>query len=116
MAKAKKPTAKIKVTNPAGERVYYEHKEGQFGEALYDDVTTGCGPESFTAPHARAGDYLVQVNYYGAGRSNFSEARGEVVVILDEGKRTESRKVMPYRLFAVGQTVTVARISVGGSK
>ncbi|HEY0484222.1 MAG TPA: tetratricopeptide repeat protein [Kofleriaceae bacterium] len=104
------------VTNPAGERVFYEHKAGKFGEALYDDVTTGYGPESFTAPHARPGDYVIQVNYYGAGRSNFSEARGEVVVILDEGKPTESRKVLPYRLFAVGQTVTVARISVGGSK
>ena len=104
------------VTNPAGERVYYEHKAGKFGEALYDDVTTGYGPESFTAPHAHLGDYLVQVNYYGAGRSNFSEARGEVVVILDEGKPSESRSVLPYRLFAVGQTATVARISVGGSR
>jgi tetratricopeptide (TPR) repeat protein len=104
------------VTNPAGERVYYEHKAGRFGEALYDDVTTGYGPESFTAPHAQPGHYVVQVNYYGAGRSNFSEARGEVVVILDEGKPTESRTVLPYRLFAVGQTATVAHISVGGSK
>jgi tetratricopeptide (TPR) repeat protein len=104
------------VTNPAGERVYYEHKAGRFGEALYDDVTTGYGPESFTAPHAQPGYYVVQVNYYGAGRSNFSEARGEVVVILDEGKPSESRTVLPYRLFAVGQTVTVAHISVGGSK
>jgi Flp pilus assembly protein TadD len=104
------------VTNPAGERVFYQHKAGKFGEALYDDVTTGYGPESFTAPHAHAGDYLVQVNYYGAGRSNFSEARGEVIVILDEGKPTETRQVLPYRLFAVGQTVTVARIHVGGSK
>jgi tetratricopeptide (TPR) repeat protein len=106
------------VTNPAGERVYYQHKEGQFGEALFDDVTTGYGPESFTAPHAKGGEYLVQVNYYGAGRSNFSEARGEVVVILDEGRPTEARQVLPYRLFAVGQTVTVARIDVGreGSK
>ena len=104
------------VTNPAGERVYYQHKNGAFGEALFDDVTTGYGPESFTAPHAQPGDYVVQVNYYGAGRSNFSEARGEVVVILDEGKPTEKRQVLPYRLFAVGQTVTVARIHVGGSK
>lgn len=103
------------VTNPAGERVFYGHKTGKFGEALFDDVTTGYGPESFTAPHARAGDYVVQVNYYGAGRSNFSEARGEVVVILDEGKPTESRTVLPYRLFTVGQTVTVGRITVGGS-
>jgi tetratricopeptide (TPR) repeat protein len=106
------------VTNPAGERVYFSHKQGQYGEALHDDVTTGYGPESFTAPHAHAGQYLVQVNYYGAGRSNFSEARGEVVVILDEGKPTEEKHVLPYRLFEVGQTVTVARIDVGreGSK
>jgi tetratricopeptide (TPR) repeat protein len=104
------------VTNPAGERVFYSHKKGQFGEALYDDVTTGYGPESFTAPHAHAGDYLVQVNYFGAGRSNFSEARGEVVVILDEGKPTETRHVLPYRLFEVKQTVSVARIHVAGAE
>jgi len=104
------------VTNPAGERVFYQHKQGAYGEALYDDVTTGYGPESFTAPKARPGEYVVQVNYYGAGRSNFSEARGEVVVVLDEGKPTEQRHVLPYRLFEEKQTVTVARIKVGGSK
>lgn len=106
------------VTNPVGEKVYYEHKEGQFGEALYGDVTTGYGPESFTAPSARAGAYLVQVNYYGVGRSNFSEARGEVVVVLNEGKPDEEKHVLPYRLFSRGQTVTVARIDAvtGGSR
>ena len=104
------------VTNPAGEKVFYSHKQGQFGEALYDDVTTGYGPESFTAAHARAGQYLVQVNYYGGGRGNFSEARGEVVVILDEGKPSEQKQVLPYRLFEVGQVVTVARIDVKGAR
>jgi tetratricopeptide (TPR) repeat protein len=104
------------VTNPSGERVFYGHKQGKFGEALFDDVTTGYGPESFTAPHAQPGEYLVQVNYYGAGRSNFSEARGEVVVVLDEGKPGEQKTVLPYRLYDVGQTVAVARIKVGGSK
>jgi hypothetical protein len=101
------------VTNPAGEKVFYSHAQGQFGEALYHDVTTGYGPESFTAPHAHAGEYQVQVNYYGVGRSNFSEARGEVVVVLDEGKPSEQRHVLPYRLFDAGQTVTVATIKVG---
>ena len=104
------------VTNPAGERVYYQHKQGRFGEALYDDVTTGYGPESFTAPRAQPGAYVVQVNYYGAGRSNFAEARGEVVIVLDEGKPGERKHVLPYRLFEAGQTVTVARIQVGGGK
>ncbi|HVV86894.1 MAG TPA: tetratricopeptide repeat protein [Kofleriaceae bacterium] len=100
------------VTNPSGEKVFYDHKNGAFGDALYDDITTGYGPESYTAPHAAPGTYLVQVNYYGVGRGNLSEARGEVVVVLDEGKPTETRHVIPYRLFDQKDTVTVARIDV----
>ena len=92
--------------------MFYSHRNGKFGEALYDDVTTGYGPESFTAPRAVSGEYVVQVNYFGRGRSNFSEARGEVVVVLDEGKPTESKHVLPYKLFDEKQTVTVARIKV----
>ncbi len=101
------------VTNPAGEKVFYSHRNGKFGEALFDDVTTGYGPESFTAPKAATGEYVVQVNYFGRGRSNFSEARGEVVVVLDEGKPTEKKHVLPYKLFDEKQTVTVARIKIG---
>ena len=100
------------VKNPAKEKVFYSHKKGRFGGALYGDVTTGYGPESFTAKRARKGTYVVQVNYFSAGRSNFPEARGEVVVVLDEGKATEKRHVLPYRLYRSGQTVTVARIQV----
>jgi tetratricopeptide (TPR) repeat protein len=100
------------VTAPGGEKIYYQHRKGQGGEALFDDVTTGYGPESFTAPAARRGRYLVQVNYFSAGRGNFSEARGEVVVVLDEGRASEQRFVLPYRLFDKGQTVTVASIDV----
>ncbi len=106
------------VTNPTGERVYYQHKQGALGDALYDDITTGYGPESYTAPSARPGTYLVQVNYFGVGRGNISEARGEVVIVLDEGKPGEQRHVLPYRLFNKEDTVTVARINVarGGSR
>ncbi len=100
------------VTNPEGERVFYSHKQGKRGEALYGDVTTGYGPESYTAPKVRAGEYLIQVDYFGGGRGNFSEARGEVTVVLDEGKPTEQRHVLPYRLFEVKQTVAVARVKV----
>src|SRR5262249_43810993 len=69
-------------TTPAGEKVYYQHRQGRGGEALFDDVTTGYGPESFTAAVAQPGTYTVQVNYYSAGRTEFPEARGEVTVVL----------------------------------
>lgn len=104
------------VTTPSGEKVYYQHKNGAGGEALFDDVTTGYGPESFTAKHARPGDYTIQVNYFSARRGSFPEARGEVVVVLDEGRLTERKEVFPYRLFAERQTVTVAKIHLGGGQ
>jgi tetratricopeptide (TPR) repeat protein len=103
------------VTTPKGERVFYQHKQGAAGESLFDDVTTGYGPESFTAKAAQNGVYLVQVNYYSARRSAFPEARGEVVIVLDEGRAGERKQVLPYRLFAEKETVDVARVHVGGA-
>ena len=83
------------VTTPQGEKVFYSHRLGRGGEALYDDVTTGYGPESFTAHAAQPGEYLVQVNYYSAHGTSFPEARGEVVVVLDEGRPAERKFVLP---------------------
>jgi Flp pilus assembly protein TadD len=103
------------VTTPHGEKVFYSHRLGRGGEELYDDVTTGYGPESFTAHAAQPGEYLVQVNYFSAHATSFPEARGEVVVVLDEGRPAERKFVLPYRLFAEKQTVTVARIRTGGA-
>lgn len=104
------------VTTPAGEKVFYGHKAGKGGESLFDDVTTGYGPESFTAKTAHPGEYEVKVNYYSAHRGAFPEARGEVMVVLDEGRASEQKRVFPYRLFAEKQTVTVATIHVGGGR
>jgi Flp pilus assembly protein TadD len=98
------------VTTPRGEKVFYSHPSGAAGEKLFHDVTTGYGPESFTVHAATRGDYVVQVNYYGVRQGDFKEARGEVVVVLDEGRPTERTQTFPYRLFERGEVVTVARI------
>jgi tetratricopeptide (TPR) repeat protein len=98
------------VVNPAGEKVFYSHKKGKFGGRLFGDVTNGYGPESFTAAKAQRGEYKIQVNYFSGGSENFPEARGEVVVVLDEGGVNEERHVLPYRLHKKGQTVTVAKV------
>lgn len=102
------------VVNPAGQKVYYKKKRGRFGGALFDDVTSGYGPESFTAKTARKGSYVVKVHYYATSRSRFTAARGEVVVVLHEGTAQETRHVLPYRLNKEGDVVTVAKIAVGG--
>ena len=100
------------VINPAGERVFYSHKRGRFGGQLFHDVTTGYGPESFRSSQAEPGRYTIRVHYYGTGRRALTEARGEVTVVLDEGRPTEVRRVLPYRLFKPGQVVTVAQVEI----
>jgi tetratricopeptide (TPR) repeat protein len=100
------------VTTPSGETVKYDHKQGRGGEQLFDDVTTGYGPESFTAHAAAPGAYKVSVDYFGARAGAFKEARGEVIVILNEGRPNETRKAFPYRLFEEKDNVTVASIDV----
>lgn len=104
------------VTTPSGEKVFYSHKVGTGGESLFDDVTNGYGPESFTAKAAAPGEYKIEVNYFSAHRGAFPEARGEIIVVLDEGRPTERKQVLPYRLFAEGQTVMVAKVRVGGAR
>lgn len=102
------------VKTPSGEQVDYRHRKGKDGEALFDDVTSGYGPESFTAHEAQTGTYVIAVNFF-SGRGAIKEARGEVSVILDEGRPTERRMVFPYRIFDEKETVTVAKIQVGGA-
>jgi Tfp pilus assembly protein PilF len=101
------------VITPSGEKIFYSHKHGKHGGALFDDVTDGYGPESFTAKSARAGTYEVKVNFFGTSRRSFREARGEVTIIVGEGSVHERRHVVPYRLLNPKQTVTVAKIQVG---
>jgi tetratricopeptide (TPR) repeat protein len=100
------------VTTPDNETVMYSHRAGKNGEQLFDDVTTGYGPESFTARDAAAGVYTVSVDYFGARPGAFKEARGEVIVVLNEGRKNERRQAFPYRLFEEKDHVTVAKINV----
>jgi uncharacterized protein YfaP (DUF2135 family) len=100
------------VTTPTGEKIFYGERRGANDEQLFDDVTTGYGPESFTAHEAAAGIYTGTVDYFGARPGAFKEARGEVIVILDEGRKNETRQAFPYRLFEEKDQVTVAKIRV----
>ena len=55
---------------------------------------------------------VIEVNYFGTGRTAFTEARGEVVIVLHEGTANEEKHVLPYELFTPKQTVTVAEVEV----
>jgi tetratricopeptide (TPR) repeat protein len=100
------------VITPSGEKIYYDHKHGRHGGTLFRDVTNGYGPESFTMAEARPGTYRVVVHYFSGRSGDFKEARGEVLVVLDEGREGEVQRSFPYRLYRPKQKVTVAEIEV----
>jgi hypothetical protein len=100
------------VDTPGNEKVWYSNKKSSHDEALFDDVTSGYGPESFTAKKVRPGTYTISVNYFGTSRTVFADARGEVVVITNEGSAAEKREVFPFRIWKAKQTVIVAKVEV----
>ena len=54
------------VTDPKGEKCYYQNTITYLGGKISDDVTEGYGPEEFMIKKAMKGQYKVQVNYYGS--------------------------------------------------
>lgn len=53
------------VTDPAGEKCYYDHQQTNAGGRISKDFTQGYGPEQFMIRKATKGKYKIQVNYYG---------------------------------------------------
>ena len=54
------------VTDPKGEKCYYENTLTYLGGKISRDVTQGYGPEEFMIKKSMKGQYKVQVNYYGS--------------------------------------------------
>lgn len=54
------------VTDPNGEKCYYQHNSTEIGGRLSEDITQGYGPEEFCLKNAKKGKYIIQANYYGS--------------------------------------------------
>nr|WP_319400763.1 VIT domain-containing protein [uncultured Carboxylicivirga sp.] len=60
------------VTEPTGERCYYQNKNTYLGGRLSQDITNGFGPEEYCIKKAVKGHYFIQANYYGDRRQSIS--------------------------------------------
>ncbi len=96
------------VTGPDGEKVYYQHKQGQAGGTLDTDVTSGYGPETYTQARVEPGTYRVQAHYFGGS----PPTRVTVTVIRGEGTPREERRVFRDVLLAVNDVSEVGEFVV----
>ena len=80
------PTADmdLHVWNPNGEHCYYSNMTISDGSLDIDD-TEGYGPETFEAPTAMNGDYVIMINSYSLDMDNYTDCS---VQILRAGENT----------------------------
>lgn len=87
------------VTDPNGEKCYYQNKETLIGGRISKDFTEGYGPEQFLLKKAVKGKYKIQVHYYG---ENGVKIAGKTTLLVEiftnYGKSNEQRKLITLQL------------------
>jgi hypothetical protein len=100
------------VTDPSGEKCFYEHKLTRAGGKISDDFTNGYGPEEFMIRNATGGEYLVQVNYYGTNsQSVLSPVNLHLVFITNFGRPDQKTQEVTIRLDNKEDVIDVGKFS-----
>ena len=79
----------LHIHDASGGHAYYSEPRLPSGGLLYDDVTTGYGPECFTVrqpPESRSARYRLRAHYYSRGPMGYG--MGKVQVIDHDGRGT----------------------------
>lgn len=103
----------LHVVTPDGEHSYYGNRVLKNGAALDVDVTTGYGPEIFSAPAPQNGTYLVYLNYYG-GQSDQVITTATITVISNEGRANEKKQSFRIPMRAAGELTLVKSFQYRG--
>ena len=78
-----------------GGHAWYSHKQLGSGGELYEDVTTGYGPENFTiSGEPRAYPYKLKIHYYSRGPMGYG--MGVLEIMRHDGKGRVTFEHRPY--------------------
>ncbi|MDX2249643.1 MAG: VIT domain-containing protein [Bacteroidia bacterium] len=100
------------VTDPRGEKCYYQHKLTEIGGMISTDFTGGYGPEEFLLKKAMKGKYKVQVNYYGTRQQRIAGPTNiQLKLITGYGRKNQESKQITLRLEAESQVIEVGEFS-----
>lgn len=87
------------VTSPDGEKCFYGNKVSQTGGQMSNDFTGGYGPEEFMIKKAQAGDYLIEINYFGNHQQKLTGPTTiQVELYTDYGTRNQTKQEITMRL------------------
>lgn len=101
------------VTDPNGEKCYYDHQLTYQGGLISDDFTGGYGPEEFVLRHAKPGKYKVEANYFG-DREQIVTGATSLTLTFSTGWGTarQSDEKVTLRLSDKAETILVGEFEV----
>jgi tetratricopeptide (TPR) repeat protein len=100
------------VTDPSGEKCYYQHKQTRMGGKISNDFTQGYGPEEFMIKKAVEGEYSVQANYYGnRSQSILAPVNLHLIFITNFGKTDQKKQEITIRLENKKDVIDVGKFS-----
>ena len=103
------------VTDPNGEKCYYEHRDTYIGGHISRDFTGGYGPEEFLLKRAQPGKYLVHVNYYGNRQQVIAGATTiQLEMTTDFGKPIAKTEAVTLRLQGSKEVIKVGEFVIPG--
>ncbi|MCL2000494.1 MAG: DUF2135 domain-containing protein [Planctomycetes bacterium] len=101
------------VTDPNGEKCYYENRLTRQGGAMSRDCTDGYGPEEFMLKKAKPGKYLVEVEYFGSTQQTLlGEVTLYVTLTTGFGAATQKDQVITMRLKKEKEQILVGEFRV----
>jgi hypothetical protein len=87
------------IQDARGGHAWFSSKQLPSGGELYEDVTTGYGPECFAIPGvAKAGPYRLSINYYSQGPMGYG--MGLLQIVKHDGKGALAIEDRPYVIMA----------------
>ena len=99
------------IRDAKGGHAYYQAKALRSGGELYEDVTTGYGPENFTIPGGgAAGPYELEIHYYSRGPMGYG--MGMLEILRHDGKGGLSFEHRPYIVMVDGAYVALGKVDV----
>jgi len=102
------------VTEPSGEKCFYNHTRTTIGGAISKDFTQGYGPEVYTIRKAMPGMYKVQANYFGTHQQTLSGPTTlQVTLITSYGRPNEKRQSITLRLVQNKEVIDVGDVTLG---
>ena len=100
------------VTDPDGEKCFYQNKVTANGGHLSRDFTQGYGPEEFCIKEAPEGTYKIEANYYGTSSQKMLQpVIVQAEVFTNFGRENQKREVLTLQLDSVKGVFTIGTVT-----